>query len=97
MDDINYLVLLGRITRLENRIERLENEKAIQDAADDAQKLLKRFPFMMSKADVARALGVSRFTVYNMIKVGKLEINPVGKIPTRSVIDYIKKGPQKDV
>ena len=92
MDDANYLALLGRIKDLEARVKNLENRHSLASANGDAGWLLETYPFMMDKSAVARVLSVTRATVYKLIADGVLDVNPVGKIPTRSVIDYIEKG-----
>lgn len=92
MDDANYLALLGKVKELEARIKKLENRHSLASANGDAWRLLEIYPFMMDKSAAAKALSVTRATVYKLIADGVLDVNPVGKIPTRSVIDYIEKG-----
>ena len=96
MNEVNYLALLGRVKDLEARVKKLENRQNLAIVGGDAQRLLELYPFMMNKSDAAKAIGVSRHTIYKMITDGVLEVNPVGGIPTRSVIDYITKGTQDD-
>lgn len=47
---------------------------------------------MMDKTSAANALGVTRATVYAMIKDGRLEENGMGKIPIDCVIRLIERG-----
>lgn len=96
MDDVNYPELLERIEKLETRIKKLEESKNIPGIGGEAQMLLERHPLTINKSDAARALGVTRHTVYNMIRDGRLKVNSNGKIPTRDLIDYITRGERYD-
>ena len=89
MEDASYLALKGKVEELERRIKELERRSRLTAARGNPHKLLEIYPFMMSKTQAAEVLGVTRSTIYNMIKDGRLDANPVGKIPTRSVIDFM--------
>ena len=54
------------------------------------RKLLERYPYMMSKKQVADVVGVTRATVYGMIEDGRLKENGLGKIDTADVIKMIE-------
>lgn len=50
---------------------------------------------LVTYTEAARRMGVSRPTVYRLVKAGRLEIVPlngVSKIRLQSVVDYVSKG-----
>ena len=81
--------MLERMAAMDARIEMLEKMAGgFEDATE--KRLLAIYPSSMTTADAARELGVHRQTVYNMIADGRLYANPVGRIPTREFIEYIR-------
>lgn len=92
MDEMTYLALIKRIEALEHRVNKLEKEACFVKSGGEAEILLKRYPLMMNKTEVAKALSVTRATVYCMIADGRLTENGVGKIPTTSVVRLLESG-----
>lgn len=50
-------------------------------------------PTMVTQAQAAEMLGVSRKTIYNYIRAGHLRLNKCGQLPIES-IDAIRDAPQ---
>lgn len=78
-------------------IKRADLETAIRDAANlGAELALRRAPkdrpSQYNKTDAARELGVSRPTLYAMIKSGDLKLNSCGKIPAEQIESLIQCG-----
>lgn len=88
MSEIELTTLQRRVNELEDRIIELER----QLDAHMKGKLKEGFPEHMDKQSAAKAIGVTRQTVYKMIEDGCLKTNGMGKIMSSSVEALMKEG-----
>ena len=66
--------------------------RGVMEAVKEEKKLSKKLGETCTKEDAARAIGVTRCTIYNMIADGRLKTNADGKrVLTQSVYDYLEK------
>ena len=90
MSDLQYEAMRMRMEALEARIAVLEQKlagKAARDAILDALRV--EHGDEMTKQTASEVLGVSRCTIYNMIKDGRLDVNRRGRIVTESLTRYM--------
>ena len=88
MDEMELTLLRRRVYDLEECIVELQKRL---DAHLDG-KLEDGFPECMDKTSAAKAIGVTRATVYKMIADGRLKTNGMGKILSSSVEALMKAG-----
>lgn len=86
MDEMELTLLRRRVNDLEECIVELQKRL---DAHLDG-KLEDDFQECMDKTSAAKAIGVTRMTVYKMIKDGRLKTNGMGKILSSSVEALMK-------
>lgn len=90
MSEIELTTLRRRVNELEERI--IELERRLDEHMGG--KLEEGFPEYMDKTSAAKAIGVTRATVYKMIEDGRLKTNGMGKILNSSVEALMKEGEQ---
>lgn len=92
MSDLQYEAMRLRMEAMEARMAVLEQKlagKAARDAILDALRV--EHGEEMTKQTASEVLGVTRRTVYNMIRDGRLLENECGRIVTDSVTEYMAK------
>ena len=90
MSDLQYEAMRMRMEALEARMAVLEQKlagKAARDAILDALRV--EHGEEMTKQTASEVLGVTRCTVYNMIRDGRLLENERGRIVTESLTRYM--------
>lgn len=90
MSDLQYEAMRLRMEAMEARIAVLEQKlagKAARDAILDALRV--EHGDEMTKQTASEVLGVSRCTIYNMVKDGRLDVNRRGRIVTESLTRYM--------
>lgn len=90
MSDLQYEAMRLRMEAMEARMAVLEQKlagKAARDAILDALRV--EHGEEMTKQTASEVLGVTRCTVYNMIRDGRLLENERGRIVTESLTQYM--------
>ena len=90
MSDLQYEAMRMRMEAMEARMAVLEQKlagKAARDAILDALRV--EHGDEMTKQTASEVLGVSRCTIYNMVKDGRLDVNRRGRIVTESLTRYM--------
>ena len=88
MSEIELTTLRRRVNELEERI--IELERRLDEHMEG--KLEEGFPECMDKTSAAKAMSVTRATIYHMIEDGRLKTNGMGKIMSSSVEALMKAG-----
>lgn len=83
MDEMRYQAMQSRIQALEERVAVLERTPAELGGAK-AQELIGRYPRGMTKTEAAKELGVTRATIYCMLKDGRLKESDIGRVIAES-------------
>lgn len=92
MDNLEFVAMQRRIEALEARVASLERQLGGNLQGGVTSGILRRFPECMDKTRAAEALGVTRATIYAMLRDGRLEQNAMGKVITDSVKELLKPG-----
>lgn len=88
MDEMRYAAMEQRLRAAEARLDALEKRMG-EPGGVKAQDLIKRYPGGMNKTDAANVLGITRSTVYCMIRDGRLAENNLRRVVTQSVVDML--------
>ena len=88
MSEIELTTLRRRVNELEERIIELERRLDGHTGGKPEE----GFPEYMGKTSAAKAIGVTRATVYKMIEDGRLQPNGMGKVMSSSVEALMKEG-----
>lgn len=87
-----YEAMVERMNALEARIAELEKKTSEPETAGGVEARIRReYQIAMHKTEAARLLGVTRATVYCMIRDGRLVENEWRKVTTDSLINLIVK------
>lgn len=86
----NTAELEMRVRVLEEKLASLEKKVSLKVDLTLDEILVRRHGEVVNKSVAARMLGVTRCTIYNMIKDGRIDATPDGKdVIVRSVARYI--------
>ena len=90
MEEIDVRMMAERIKALEDRVKTLE-EKAAVPADVVYGSLLEDNALVVDKSRAAQLLGVTRATIYKMVRDGRLMETADSRIATRSIAEYIMR------
>lgn len=88
MNEMGYEVLITRVEALEARVRALEGERLCDKTFAG---LLEENALVVDKKRAAALLGVTRPTIYTMVKDGRLRECAGSGIETRSIAEFITR------
>ena len=88
MEDMRYEVLISRVEALEARVKKLECDSLCDRTFAG---LLEENALVVDKTRAAALLGVTRATIYTMVKDGRLRECAGSGIETRSIAEFITR------
>ena len=88
MNEKGYEALIARIDALEVRVRALEGERLCDKTFAG---LLEENALVVDKTRAAKLLGVTRATIYTMVKDGRLRECAGSGIETRSIAEFITR------